>query len=104
VGGDGGIGLDGQTLIAIVTAITSTVVTIAGLILKDRQDARRWQRESQTNAARHLENASKLATNAAKLDDIQVEVNGKMDRVVSIAHQAGIALGEAKASQGEGAK
>jgi hypothetical protein len=99
--------LDGQTIIAIVTSITSAVITIGGLIVKDRQDARRWERESHTNAARHLENASKLTLtdakldrNAARLDTIQTEVNGKMDRVVSIAHQAGILQGKELARGG----
>lgn len=73
--------MDNQTIITIVTTITAAIVTVVGLLLKDRADQRRWDSAIERGTARHNQNS-------AKLDTIQEEVNGKLSaRIREIARE-----------------
>lgn len=86
--------MDGATIITVVTTITGALVTIVTIIIKDRQDQRRWDRERAAMEARHAENSQKLDANTAKLATVEREVNGKVDHLVAIAHDVGYERGK----------
>ncbi len=80
-----------ETIIALVTGLSTTLITILGLYYKDRADQRRWQEATGRSTARHEQNTSKL-------DKIENEVNGKMQQLVNTTHVAAYQQGKAEAS------
>lgn len=89
--------MDGATLITVVTTIMGAIVTIVTIIVKDKQDQRRWERERAAMEARHAQNSAKLDANSAKLASVEREVNGKVDHLVAIAHDTGYQRGKVDA-------
>ncbi len=81
--------MDSQTIVTIVTTITAAVVTIVGLILKDKADERRWRDGRERADARHAEVASTLGK-------VEQEVNGKMSQLADARLAEGYAKGLAE--------
>lgn len=91
---------------AIISPIIGAILTLATLYYKDRADARRVK-ELQNTASKAALSAVVAADEAAasraelgsKLDAIHTEVNGKVDHLVSVAHQVGIEKGRVEAQK-----